>query len=299
MAPPPNLHGHPTPGWKEEAVLDTGILLVVLATALMHASWNAMVRASGDKLVSLANMTALTALIGLPLIFFVPLPSREVWALLALTTLLHTGYKIFLVRAYAHGGLGHVYPLARGGAPLLVAGAGFGLLGETMSPASLAGMLLVTLGIISLAFRKNGGTQDEKRATLYALITAGFIASYTTVDGIGARLAETSFAYVAWLFVLDGAAFTALALWRRGPSAAWSPATLLRQGLPGALLQVVAYALVLWAMTKAPLGLVSAVRETSVVFAALISSLILKEKLGPMAAIAALAVAAGVILIEG
>lgn len=264
----------------------------------MHASWNALVQSAGDRLVSLASMQMAAAVLMAPLVFFVPLPGPEIWALLALTLFLHTAYKLFLIRAYAHGGLGHVYPVARGGAPLLVAGASFVLLGETMEPASLAGMLLVVAGILSLTFKRNGSTPDEKRATIYALITALFIAGYTTVDGIGARMAASPHIFVIWLFVLDGLVFGSVALWRRGFHAGWTDRALVTRAAMGAVLQIGAYWVVLWAMTKAPLGLVSALRETSVVFAALISSAILKERLGPIALFAAIIVAAGVVLIR-
>lgn len=274
------------------------IVGLVLMTALMHASWNAMVRAGDDRLSVLALMTGGCALIGLPLAFFVPFPSLEVWGILGLTLILHTGYKLFLVRAYNFGGLSHVYPLARGTAPLLVAIAAFLLLGETLSYVALGGMVLITGAIMSFAFRPGGMTPEERKATLYALMTAGFIAAYTTTDGMGGRIATSPHAYVIWLFILDGAVFFAIALYRRGWETIKATPSAWTVGMGGAALQVVAYWLVIWAMSVAPLGPVSALRETSVLFAALLSAAVLREPVTRQVWIAAIAVVAGVILLR-
>lgn len=278
--------------------LSLPLIGIVLLTALMHASWNAMVRAGDDRLNTLAVMTGATALMALPLAPFVPLPTPGTWAILAATLVLHTGYKLFLVRAYSHGDLGHVYPIARGAAPILVALAAFLFVGEVLSLPAILGLLLVTGGIMSLAWRRRNGTDDERKATLYALATAGFIASYTVIDGLGGRAAPTPFTYVVWLFILDGAVFFAIGLWRRGWRSMKATRAIGVTAFGGAALQMVAYALVIWAMSIAPLGPISALRETSVIFAAFLSAYMLKEPVGRLGFAAAAAVAIGVMLIR-
>jgi len=285
-----------------EAIIPTdmslGLIALVLLTALMHASWNAMVRAGTDKLNSLALMTGACGLLALPALPFLPFPTLETWGILALTLVLHTGYKLFLVRAYTFGGLGHVYPIARGSAPLLVALGAYVIVGETLSSIAIAGLVLVTLGIISLAWRKRGTSSDERKATLYALITAGFIASYTMLDGIGGRTAQSPFVYVFWLFVLDGGIFFCIGLYRRGWTSLVTTPSVWSIAFGGASLQLIAYGIVIWAMSVAPLGPVSALRETSVIFAAFLSSFPLKEPVGRLGFAAAIIVALGVMLIR-
>jgi len=285
-----------TSGFTTE--LSFTLIGLVLLTALMHASWNAMVRAGDDRLSSLALMTGTTALMALPVLPFLPLPNLETWAILAFTLIPHTGYKLFLARAYTHGDLGHVYPIARGSAPLLVAIGAFLLLGETLSLWAIGGLVLVTGGIMSLAWKKRGGTAEERKATLYALITAGFIATYTMSDGIGGRVAESPLTYVFWLFLLDGSLFFAIGLKQRGWKSLRATRSVWTVAFGGGALQMIAYTIVIWAMSVAPLGPISALRETSVIFAAILSAYMLKEPIGRIGIAAAVTVALGVALIR-
>jgi drug/metabolite transporter (DMT)-like permease len=278
--------------------LSFGLIALVLATAFMHASWNAMVRGSADKLSSLALMTGASALITIPALPFLGFPSIETWGVLLATAVLHVGYKLFLVRAYTYGDLGHVYPIARGSAPLLVTIGAFLFIGETLSIWAIGGLFLVTGGIMSLTLGKRGGTADESKATLYALITATFIASYTMVDGIGGRIADSPFQYVFWLTLIDGGVFFAIGLYRRGWSSIKNTSSVWTISFGGAALQLMAYTIVIWAMSVAPLGPVSALRETSVIFAAFLSSFMLKEPIGRLGIAAAITVALGVALIK-
>jgi len=281
-----------------ETDISLALIGLVLLTALMHASWNAMVRAGEDRLNSLALMTGACGLLALPVLPFLPFPNSETWAILGVTLVLHTGYKLFLVRAYTYGDLGHVYPIARGTAPLLVALGAYFVIGETISLYAVAGLVLVTGGIMSLAWQRRGGSSDERKATFYALGTAAFIASYTMMDGIGGRVAQTPMTFVFWLFLLDGLIFFSIGLYRRGWRSIRATNSIGVIAFGGAALQMIAYALVIWAMSVAPLGLVSALRETSVIFAALLSAYILKEPVGRIGIAAAIVVAAGVILIR-
>ncbi|HEY4343190.1 MAG TPA: DMT family transporter [Parvibaculum sp.] len=271
----------------------------MLLAALFHAVWNALIKSNADRLSMMAYVAGGGSLLMLPLLPFAPFPSWEIWKIILLSLALHTGYKVFLVKAYMHGDMGQVYPLARGTAPAIVTLVGFLFLGERLPLGATVGIVMILAGIVSLAWRSRNGARGptDPRAIFYALGTSVFIASYTLNDGLGGRLAESASAYVIWLSALDGVSITAIALWRRGP-ALLRPRRDMLLGLGGGFISVVAYWLVIWAMSVTALGPVAALRETSVVFGALISGLILKEGLGARAIIAACVVAAGVILLK-
>jgi drug/metabolite transporter (DMT)-like permease len=272
--------------------------LLILLAALLHATWNALLKSSADRLSMMAFVAGSGSLMMLPLIPFVPIPSWELWKVILFSQVLHTGYKIFLVKAYTHGDMGQVYPLARGLAPAIVTIVGFLFLGEQLPLTSTLGIAVIILGIISLAWRKGeAGVAKDHRAVFYAIGTSCFIASYTLNDGLGGRMAESAMAYVVWLSALDGISIFAIALWRRGP-ALLKPQRAWAYGAGGGFISIAAYWLVIWAMSITPLGPVAALRETSVVFGALISGLILKEGLGWRAVAAAGVVATGVIMLK-
>ena len=275
------------------------VTLAVLASALLHASWNALVKTGADRLMMMGWIAVSTGLVALPLLFFVPVPTLDVWKILALSFVLHVGYKLFLVKCYEHGDFGQVYPLSRGLAPAIVTVVGVFWLKEILPTAAFVGVGLIALGIVSLAFRRTNGAglPNDPRALGYALITSLFIAAYTLNDGVGGRVAESPHVYVIWLFFFDGLIFFLLVLARRGRKFL-VPQKAMALGFAGGVMSVIAYWLVIWAMTLAPLGPVAALRETSVVFAALISGLLMKEGLGWRAIAAACVVAAGVVLLK-
>ncbi|MFN4230359.1 EamA family transporter [Parvibaculum sp.] len=275
------------------------VTLAVLASALLHASWNALVKTGADRLMMMGWIAAATGLVALPFLFVTPVPPLDVWKILCLSFALHAGYKLFLVQGYHYGDFGQVYPLSRGLAPAIVTIVGALWLGEILPTLAFVGVGLIALGIVSLAFRRTNGAglPNDPRALTYAFGTSLFIAAYTLNDGLGGRIAESPHVYVIWLFAGDGLIFFLIVLWRRG-RAVLKPQRAMAYGFAGGVMSVAAYWLVIWAMTLAPLGPVAALRETSVVFAALISGLILKEGLGPRAVAAALVVAAGVILLK-
>ena len=272
--------------------------LLVLLAALLHATWNAFVRANADRLSMVGYISLGSAIAVLPFVPFVPLPTREVWPILALSIALHTGYKLFLARAYEHGALGHVYPIARGTAPLVVTLAGLLFLGEKLPPFALVGVLLITGGIMSLAAQRNGTQKATPEAIIYSLITSLFIAAYTINDGLGGRAAVTALSYTVWLFVLDGLAFMAVIAWRRNFLAFIRPTRTSLLGIGGGIIGALGYGIVIWAMSANPLGPVAALRETSVIFAALISAFVMKERFGVMGILAAITVAVGVMLLR-
>ena len=275
------------------------VTLAVLASALLHASWNALVKTGADRLMMMGWIAAATGLVALPFLYVMPVPPADVWKILVLSFALHAGYKLFLVQGYRYGDFGQVYPLSRGLAPAIVTIVGALWLGEILPPLAFVGVGLIALGIVSLAFRRTNGAglPNDPRALAYAFGTSLFIAAYTLNDGLGGRIAESPHIYVIWLFAGDGLIFFLIVLARRG-RAFLKPQRAMAYGFAGGVMSVVAYWLVIWAMTFAPLGPVAALRETSVVFAALISGLLMKEGLGWRAVAAACVVAAGVIMLK-
>ena len=260
--------------------MSTEVVALILLAAALHAGWNGLIKLRGNRLAVMAIVTLAGSLISLLLLPFVESPSPASWPLLALTILLHTGYHFFLPIAYDHGDLGQVYPIARGAAPLLVAIGAFAAAGETLSPLALAGVLCLATGVMALAFDGKRGIRKHPRAIVFALLTSACIASYTVVDGLGARQAGSVMGFAVWLTIGDGLLTFVLVLWLKG-GAVWAVA---RQSpltaLFGGGMQVGAYWIIVWALSLAPMAAVSALRETSVLFAAVISTFVLKEGFG-------------------
>src|SRR4051812_24788487 len=230
----------------------------------------------------------------LPL-FFLPLPLAPSWPFLLGSALLHVGYNAFLIRAYRHGEFGATYPVARGSSPLLVTLAAALTAGEWPSPAALAGILLVSAGIISLAFR---GRRLPEQGIFYALGPGCFIAAYSVADGMGGRLSGNATAYTLWMCLMWGATALPIYLIRRRDWRLWRG--LRRTGVAalGGVVSLPAYGIVIYAMTRAPMGAVSALRETSVLFAILLARLFFAERLSGRRIISGLVIAAGALCLE-
>ncbi|MFC3067785.1 EamA family transporter [Phenylobacterium soli] len=251
------------------------VIGLVLASAVLHASWNAMLRSTPDRLWSMAVMCAFCAVFALPVGLAFGLPAGPSWPFLLSSASLQIGYALVLVRSYRTGQLAHVYPIARGSAPLLVTLGAAVVAGEHLAPLSLLGVLLVSTGIVAIAF---GHGRPDLGSTLAALATGAFIAAYMVVDGLGVRRSGNAIGYAAWQAVVEGAPMPIVyTLIRRAP-----PAIRLDRGLAtaagGALVSVTAYGVVIWAMSLGPMGKVSALRETSILFAAVIGVAVLKER---------------------
>ena len=276
--------------------LGWGVVAAVLLGALLHASWNALVKSSTDKALDTALIHLLGSFVALPLALWVGWPSSAAWPYIAASVLIHIAYYIALVRAYQHGELGLTYPLMRGTAPLLVALSASLTVGESLSPVAWAGVLGVSGGVLALGLSRHAW--DNPRAVAFALANAVVIAVYTVVDALGARTSGNALQYVLALFVLDGWPFGLLVLWRRG-RAAWPYA---RRRWPvalgGALASLGSYGIALWAMTRAPVATVAALRETSVLFAAVLGVWLLKERFGLQRALGTLVLVAGVIALR-
>ena len=275
------------------------IVAIVLVAALAHASWNALAKSDDDRLVTLGAINAFRFLLCIPLVLALPTPARASWPYLVVSALLHIGYYVFLVRAYRFGDLSNVYPLARGLSPLLVAAGAFVLAGERLSSVALVGVCVACAGIASLSA---GGAKvqagNHRRGVFFASGAALFIAAYTVTDAMGVRLSNAAVSYVAWLGILNGLPLLLVAaIVRRGAftrhlvARAWKSAA-------GGVLQLTAYGLVVWSLTLAPMAAVSALRETSVLFAAIIGVRLLGEPLGSRRIMAAALVTMGIVMME-
>jgi drug/metabolite transporter (DMT)-like permease len=278
--------------------LDTVVFLAVLGAAVMHAGWNAIVKVGLDRFSSILLLSMVQGVMALVLLPFFAVPLAAAWPWVAASALLHIGYKLFLIRAYQHGDLSQVYPLARGTAPLIVALVGAIWLGETMTAGKTAAVAAIALGVIVMS--RSGGSLDRlpRKALLYALGTACFTAAYTLVDGVGARIAETASGYVLWMFAGDALGMAGFALATRGRGVFRRLLPAWRGGLAAGGLSLGSYWIAIWAFTLAPLALVAALRETSVLFAMLIGVFLLGERANPWRWVSAGLILGGVALMR-
>lgn len=269
------------------------VIGLVLLAAAFHATWNALIKIRGDRLMVMVVVTLAGSVFSLLVAPFVGVPAPASWAFLAVSIVLHTGYHFFLPTAYNHGDLGQVYPIARGSSPLLVAIGALAFAGETLSPIALLGTLCLATGVMALTFERNSGIWKRPKPVVYALMTGALIASYTVVDGVGVRKAGSSLGFAVWLTIGDGLlTFLIVSIWKGREVLAMAKQNL-GVGLLGGVLQVAAYWIVVWAMAIAPMAMVSGLRETSVLFAALISTFVLKEGFGVWRFISASLIAFG------
>jgi len=269
------------------------VTLAVLGAALLHATWNALVKASEDKGLDSVAVAAGSGLIALAAAPFLPAPAPASWPWMAGSTLVHILYFLFIAGAYRWGELSYSYPIMRGGGPMIVAIAGIFLLREVPSIKEAAAIGLISVGILAFA----RGSHD-RRATWFAVGNAIVIAAYTIIDAQGARASGAPVSYTLWFFVANGLVITGLALARHGAKV---PAYFRRfwlRSLVGGACAVGAYSIALWAMTQAPVALVAALRETSVIFAAVIAFVIFKEKLTGQRIAATCAVLAGLVALR-
>ncbi len=265
---------------------------LVMAAALLHATWNTLLKGAGDRAVMLAMISLGHVVPGMILAVVVPLPSIEAIPFIIASTIIHWAYYLFLNIAYRFGDLSFVYPIARGAAPILVAIGALVWADEQMPPLGWIAIGTVSGGIFLLAAVRNA----DPRALAAALVTSLIIAAYSVVDGIGIRLSGSPLGYIAWLFMgeIFVAIFIAFSRWPRVQ--ATTPRTIML-GIAGGGLSGLAYALVLYAKALAPLGMVSALRETSVIFAALFGILWFHERPIGRRLLAAGAVACGIIML--
>ena len=282
------------------------VVLAVLFGAMLHASWNALIKSGHDKAVDTALVHVLGALVALPFMLWVGPPPATAWPYIGLSLVIHIGYYIALVGAYQHGELGLTYPIMRGFAPLLVAIASGSLIGEAPSLAAWLGIVGIAAGVGLVGLAHPGEALHHRKALAFAFANAGIIAMYTIVDGRGVRASVVddhgALRYVMMLFVLDGIAYPLLVWARRTATQRASIVAHARQRWPVAALggtaSIGSYAIALWAMTRAPVASVAALRETSVLFAALLGTVLLKERFGLQRTIGTGVIVAGVMALR-
>ena len=276
------------------------IVLAVLCGALLHAAWNALIKSGHDKALDTALVHFLGAVVALPFALWVGAPPPAAWPFIGASLLIHIGYYIALVGAYQHGELGLTYPIMRGFAPMLVALASGAFIGEAPSGAAWLGIVGITIGVALVGLAHPG------EALLFAFSNAAIIALYTLVDGRGVRASVVddfgALRYVLTLFVLDGIAYPAMVWLRRSAEGRREIVRYARRRWPvaavGGSASIGSYAIALWAMTRAPVASVAALRETSVLFAAVLGTVLLKERFGLQRAIGTGVIVAGVMALR-
>ena len=276
----------------------TNVFLAVICAAFLHAAWNAMVKSHKDKAVAVAAIILGHIPAALIIISFVPMPAKESIPYIFMSAIIHQGYQWFLLSAYNHGDYTKVYPIARGIAPVITTILSLIFIGVVLTRHELFGILIISFGILSLSFQYKNTFQNNK-AVIFALLTGFFIALYSTVDGYGARLSLSPLSFIGWSFILNGLIFPFFLKFMNEPNII---KRVFREAkslfLIGGTISYIVYAIVVWAFTKAPIPLVGALRETSIIIALLIGTLILKERFTLIKAVAISIIFAGTIFLK-
>ena len=271
------------------------VFAVVLAAALLHAAWNAIVKAGGDKLLTTIMVTTAAAVLAAALLPFLRVPAMASWPFVVASALFQITYFLLVARTYQIADMSQAYPLMRGTAPLIVALVGVFLLGDALSPIAWFGVIGICLGIFSIAL---GSNLKDRKGVYLALLNALVIAAYTLIDGIGVRRSAAPAAYTLWVFLLTGLPFTFWAMTTRRSAFLPYLHRHWRVGIAGGIGTTASYGLALWAMTRAPVAVVAALRETSILFGIVIAALILKEPIGPRRVISACIIAGGAAILR-
>ena len=277
-------------------LLEPSLVLAVLLSALLHALWNSFVKVGQDRLVSVAVICATGGVLSAPVALMMPLPGLAGFGFALLSVTTHVAYYFCLVNAYRFGDLSRVYPLARGLAPPLVAIGAALVAGERLDVHEVLGVALVSFGIASLVVGARGGA--ERRGLWFAAATGATIGIYTIIDGLGGRSVPRALSYIAWLNMFEGAAVLIAARARRGPAVWPAMRVALPKGVVAGVMATVGYGIVIYAMSRGAMAHVSALRETSVVIAALIGTIVLGEPGFATRVAAATVVAAGVVVLN-
>lgn len=279
--------------------MENFVFLAVLFAAACHAGWNALIKVGLDPLSTTTLISLGAGLVALALVPLVGVPAWAAWPWLIASVIVHLCYFASLIESYRTGDLGQVYPIARGSAPLMTAAATTVFIGEKLSLIGWTGILSLVAGVLLLSAR--GGrelAEVDRRAIGFALFTALTICAYSVVDGIGARLSANPNAYSLWLFIGIAVVMLPYAIYRDGPEVIPAMQRFWRRGLAGGALQLLSYGIAIWAMTLAPIAIVATLRETSVLFGAVIAVVVLKEPLRAARIVAACLIVCGLILIR-
>lgn len=278
--------------------MSLSVFALVLMAAALHAGWNAVVKRAGDKLVVAVAICVAAALIAGMILPFVAQPARASWPFIGLSVGLQTVYYVLVAATYRRADMGQAYPLMRGTAPMIVALASGLVFAEALPAAGWAGVAMISAGILALAlpagwWRGRWTVPAGGAGSGFALATALVIAAYTIGDGLGVRRSGAAPGYTLWIFLLTAPPVLGWSLWCRGRAFPAAVVARWRDGLSGALGTMISYGIALWAMTQAPVAMVAALRETSILFAIAISALVLGEGIGPRRITAAVAIALG------
>ena len=277
--------------------METLIVLLVLLSAMLHASWNAFLRLAEDRIWLLGMMSIPYLAVSTIGVIVLPLPAPAAWPYIAASVVLEFGYCLALVRAYRSGDFGQIYPIARGLSPMLVFAGALVFAHETLKPLAATGVALVSLGIVSLAFRRNMRFSGE--SVPYALLTGLFISAYSVVDGIGARVAGNGLSYIMWVYLLwNVPQFLLVWHWRGGAKGLFTSRETVLKGMLSGVIALVAYCLIIEAYRFLPIAMVSALRELSSIFAVLIGFSFMHEKLTARRVFACTLVTLGAVLIR-
>jgi drug/metabolite transporter (DMT)-like permease len=287
--------------------LSVSVTVAVLLAAITHASWNAIAHGITDQLLSFGLIGVGGIIVAIPLVSIAPLPRAASWPYLLASVAIHVFYNLGLMRAYRYGEFGQVYPLARGTSPLVVTILAAVFVHERPTLPQVGGVLVVSAGLALLVF---AGRRPGRAALLAAVGTGLTIAAYTTVDGVGVRASGSPVGYIGWLMLLQSLGVPMFALIRRrdilfpggsrppGPPGAKHPRRIIAAGLLAGALSVLAYGLVLWAQTRGALAPIAALRETSVIFGAIIGTVAFREPFGRARIAATIVVSAGIVLLN-
>ncbi|HET7165131.1 MAG TPA: EamA family transporter [Pseudolabrys sp.] len=279
--------------------MENFVFLAVLFAAACHAGWNALIKVGLDPLSTTTLISLGAGSVALALVPLVGVPAWAAWPWLIASVIVHLCYFASLIESYRTGDLGQVYPIARGSAPLMTAAATTVFIGEKLSLVGWTGIFSLVAGVLLLSAR--GGrelAEVDRRAIGFALFTALTICAYSVVDGIGARLSTNPNAYSLWLFIGIAVVMLPYAIYRDGPDVIPAMQRFWRRGLAGGALQLLSYGIAIWAMTAAPIAIVATLRETSVLFGAVIAVVVLKEPLRAARIVAACLIVCGLILIR-
>jgi drug/metabolite transporter (DMT)-like permease len=279
--------------------MDSLVFAAVLLAAAAHAGWNAAIKRGLDPLVTTVLIAVGAGVVALPILVAVGPPAAPAWPWVIASVVVHLGYFAGLIEAYRAGDMSQAYPIARGSAPLLTALISTAWLGERLGLLGWVGLLCLVGGVMMLSLRGGGElARLDRRAVGFALFTALTVCAYSLIDGVGVRTAGNALAYTSAAFLGNAVIMALYGLARRGAKLLAGPWQVWRTGLGGGALQFASYGTALWAMTVAPIAVVAALRETSVLFGALIAIVVLREPLRAVRVAAAALIVAGLVMIK-
>ncbi len=283
---------------RTQTRMDLHVFLAVLVAVFMHAGWNAVVKGGNNPFVTITHVNLFSGLTALCLLPLVSMPKNDAWVWIAASAALHTIYRFMLVGAYRSGDLAQVYPIMRGAAPMMTAAGTALLISEFISFVGFCAISALCAGVYLMSLKGGRRGQFDRRAVAFALASAASTCGYSLADGIGARVNGSGASYAQWMFVMNALVWQLVAVAVRGPVVYSTLPTSWALAAAGGVMSMLSYFIAIWGMTQAPIALVAALRETSVLFGAVIATVILKEPLTRWRLTASLLVVCGVALLR-